>query len=197
MPLIIGTISDRRLLRDVLRKHAVHGVMHIAAKKQASESVTNPLLYYRENVEGLIAVLDVCQSEGVQHFVFSSSAATNGMPDVDLVTENTPCAPLTPYGESKLIGEWLVTGPRGRLRREDPNRVGLSGRTRPRRHNRERVGSVAASPLTVRRAAGGCGRHEDTPVNALRARDVSPRRVGRVSGLVDVGPCLFLECQIR
>jgi UDP-glucose 4-epimerase len=89
VPLIIGTIRDRRLVRDVLRKHAVHGVMHIAVKKQVSESVTNPLLYYRENVEGLIAVLDACQSEGVQHFVFSSSAATYGMPDVDLVTENT------------------------------------------------------------------------------------------------------------
>jgi len=108
VPLTIGTVRDRRLVRDVLRKHAVHGVVHIAAKKQVGESVTNPLLYYRENVEGLIAVLDACQSEGVQHFVFSSSAATYGMPDVDLVTENTPCAPLSPYGESKLIGEWLV-----------------------------------------------------------------------------------------
>ncbi len=88
VPLIIGTIRDRRLVRDVLRKHAVHGVMHIAAKKQVGESVTNPLLCYRENVEGLIAVLEACQSEGV-HFVFSSSAATYGMPDVDLVTENT------------------------------------------------------------------------------------------------------------
>lgn len=56
-------------------------------------------------MEGLIAVLDACQSEGVQHFVFSSSAATYGMPDVDLVTENAPCAPLSPDGESKLIGE--------------------------------------------------------------------------------------------
>ncbi len=64
-----------------------------------------PSLYYRENLEGLIAVLDACQSEGVQHFVFSSSAATYGMPDVDLVTENAPCAPLSPDGESKLIGE--------------------------------------------------------------------------------------------
>ncbi len=82
--------------------------MHIAAKKQVGESMADPLLYYRENVEGLIALAESCRDKGVDRFVFSSSAATYGLPDVELVDEDTPGAPLSPYGESKLIGEWLL-----------------------------------------------------------------------------------------
>jgi UDP-glucose 4-epimerase len=106
--LVEGTVLDRGLVRQVLGDHSVRGVVHIAAKKQVGESVADPLLYYRENVEGLVALLDGCREQGVDRFVFSSSAATYGLPDVDLVTEQTPGVPLSPYGESKLIGEWLL-----------------------------------------------------------------------------------------
>jgi len=108
IPLVVGSILDRPLMTDVLRQHEVHGVMHIAGKKQVGESVADPLLYYRENVGGLVSLLECCNGAGVQNLVFSSSAATYGLPDVDLVTENTPCHPLSPYGESKLAGEWLI-----------------------------------------------------------------------------------------
>ncbi len=103
-----GTLLDRSLVGEVLSRHDVTGVVHIAAKKQVGESMADPLLYYRENVEGLVALLDACRAEGVEQVVFSSSAATYGLPDVDLVTEDTPGVPLSPYGESKLIGEWLL-----------------------------------------------------------------------------------------
>ncbi len=103
-----GSVLDRGLVRRVLREHGVSGVVHIAAKKQVGESMADPLLYYRENVEGLIALLEGCQAKGVGSFVFSSSAATYGLPDVELVDEDTPGVPLSPYGESKLIGEWLL-----------------------------------------------------------------------------------------
>lgn len=103
-----GSVLDRALVPRVLREHEVTGVVHIAAKKQVGESVADPLLYYRENVEGLLALLEGCQDQGVDRFVFSSSAATYGLPDVDLVTEDTPGLPLSPYGESKLVGEWLL-----------------------------------------------------------------------------------------
>ena len=106
--LVHGSVLDRTLVRHLLDEHDVTGVVHIAAKKQVGESVADPLLYYRENVEGLIALLDGCRAQGVDSFVFSSSAATYGLPDVDLVTEDTPGVPLSPYGESKLIGEWLL-----------------------------------------------------------------------------------------
>ncbi|MEU5252388.1 UDP-glucose 4-epimerase GalE [Streptomyces longwoodensis] len=109
VPLEVGTVLDRDTVARVLRAHAVTGVVHIAGKKQVAESVERPLYYYRENVEGLRVLLDAAVEAGVDRFLFSSSAAVYGMPDVDLVTEETPCAPINPYGETKLAGEWLVS----------------------------------------------------------------------------------------
>jgi UDP-glucose 4-epimerase len=106
-PLVVGSVLDTALVRQAIREYEVGGVVHIAAKKQVGESVADPLLYYRENVGGLISVLDAVVAEGVESFVFSSSASTYGMPGVDLVTEDTPGHPMSPYGQTKLIGEWL------------------------------------------------------------------------------------------
>jgi UDP-glucose 4-epimerase len=106
--LVEGTVSDRRLLDRVLEEHQVTGVLHLAARKQVGESVERPLHYYRENVHGLTVLLEAVVEAGVRKFVFSSSAAVYGTPDVDLVTEETPCLPMNPYGETKLTGEWLV-----------------------------------------------------------------------------------------
>ena len=103
-----GSVRDRELVGRALREHDVRGVVHIAAKKQVGESVADPLLYYRENLDGLTALLDACREHGVDRFVFSSSAATYGLPDVEFVTEDTPGVPLSPYGETKLVGEWLL-----------------------------------------------------------------------------------------
>jgi len=103
-----GSVLDRGRLDEVLREHEVTGVVHIAARKQVGESVERPLDYYRANVEGLRIVLEAAANASVDRFLFSSSAAVYGMTDVDLVTEDTPCAPMSPYGETKLAGEWLV-----------------------------------------------------------------------------------------
>lgn len=108
IPLVVGSTLDGDRLARVLAEHAVTGVVHLAAKKQVGESVAQPLRYYRENVEGLRVLLEAVTAAEVSAFVFSSSAAVYGMPDVDLVTEETPCAPMSPYGETKLAGEWLV-----------------------------------------------------------------------------------------
>ncbi|GAA4920090.1 UDP-glucose 4-epimerase GalE [Streptomyces coeruleoprunus] len=109
VPLETGTVLDRDFLDRVLREHGVTGIVHIAGKKQVAESVAKPLYYYRENVEGMRVLLDAAVAVGVTRFLFSSSAAVYGMPDVDLVTEKTPCAPINPYGETKLAGEWMVS----------------------------------------------------------------------------------------
>ncbi|MFE6750121.1 UDP-glucose 4-epimerase GalE [Kitasatospora purpeofusca] len=106
--LVEGSTLDRTALDAAVRDHAVEGVLHFAAKKQVGESVEQPFLYYRENMIGLQTVLEAAAEGGVKRFLFSSSAAVYGMPDVDLVTESTPCAPMSPYGETKLAGEWLV-----------------------------------------------------------------------------------------
>ncbi|CQR64104.1 UDP-glucose 4-epimerase GalE [Streptomyces leeuwenhoekii] len=108
VPLVVGSVLDASLLARAIRDHAVTGVVHIAAKKQVGESVEQPLRYYRENVTGLRTLLEVMTDAGVGKLVFSSSAAVYGMPDVELVTEDTPCAPMSPYGETKLVGEWLI-----------------------------------------------------------------------------------------
>ncbi|RPK64897.1 UDP-glucose 4-epimerase [Streptomyces sp. ADI96-02] len=109
VPLVVGSVLDRELLDRVLVEHSVTGVVHIAGKKQVAESVERPLYYYRENVDGLRTLLEASAASGVGRFLFSSSAAVYGMPDVERVTEETPCRPLSPYGETKLAGERLVT----------------------------------------------------------------------------------------
>lgn len=107
-PLVVGSVLDHDLVGRTIGEHGVTGVVHIAAKKQVGESVADPLLYYRENVAGLVTLLQACRDGAVEQVVFSSSAATYGLPDVDRVDEDTPAVPLSPYGESKLVGEWLL-----------------------------------------------------------------------------------------
>jgi len=108
VPLVVASTLDADAVARAVAEHDVTGVVHLAAKKQVGESVEQPLRYYRENVEGLRVLLEAVTAAGVPSFVFSSSAAVYGMPDVDLVTEDTPCLPMSPYGETKLAGEWLV-----------------------------------------------------------------------------------------
>ncbi|MGY1716363.1 UDP-glucose 4-epimerase GalE [Geodermatophilus sp. SYSU D01106] len=108
VPLVRGDVGDPEVLDRVFTRYDVHGVVHMAAKKQVGESVARPTLYYRENVGGLTTLLDAMQRHDTGVLVFSSSAAVYGSPDVDLVTEQTPTVPMSPYGETKLVGEWLV-----------------------------------------------------------------------------------------
>src|SRR3954469_9009140 len=94
VPLVVGSTLDGSLVTRILREHAVSGVVHLAAKKQVEESVRRPLYYYEQNVDGLRSVLQAATSTGVESFVFSSSAAVYGEPDVALVGEDTPCRPV-------------------------------------------------------------------------------------------------------
>ncbi|MFD5032187.1 UDP-glucose 4-epimerase GalE [Streptomyces sp. NPDC058405] len=108
IPLVRGSLLDRRLVDRTLAGHEVTGVVHLAGKKQVGESVEQPLAYYRENLYGLTVLLEAVVAAGVRRFLFSSSAAVYGVPDVELITERTPAVPINPYGETKLAGEWLV-----------------------------------------------------------------------------------------
>jgi len=108
VPFVRGTIVDGDLVRHALVDHEVTGVVHLAGFKYAGVSVQQPLLTYQQNVTGTAVLLEQMQAAGVGQIVFSSSAATYGTPDVDLVTEATATRPESPYGESKLIGEWLL-----------------------------------------------------------------------------------------
>jgi UDP-glucose 4-epimerase len=108
VPVVGGSVLDEPTVRKVLRGHRVSGVVHLAAKKAVAESVADPLHYYRENVGGFETLLRAMCAEDVAQIVFSSSAAVYGMPDVELVTEQTPPRPINPYGETKLVCEWML-----------------------------------------------------------------------------------------
>jgi UDP-glucose 4-epimerase len=108
VPFLRASILDREVVRDALVEHDVAGVIHLAGFKYAGVSVQKPLLTYEQNVAGTVSLLSAMEEAGVDKIVFSSSAATFGTPDVDLVTEQTPTSPESPYGESKLIGEWIL-----------------------------------------------------------------------------------------
>ncbi|OJX95971.1 MAG: UDP-glucose 4-epimerase GalE [Micrococcales bacterium 73-15] len=108
VPFIVASILDTEVLAAAMREHGVTGVVHLAGFKYAGESVTRPLHTYTQNVTGTVHLLEAMREAGVGAIVFSSSAATYGTPHVDLVTETTPTRPESPYGESKLIGEWLI-----------------------------------------------------------------------------------------
>jgi UDP-glucose 4-epimerase len=108
VPFVRASILDGKAVLSTLRENGVEGVIHLAGFKYAGVSVQRPLHTYAQNVQGTATLLDAMVEAGVHNLVFSSSAATFGTPDVDLVTEQTPTGPESPYGESKLIGEWLI-----------------------------------------------------------------------------------------
>lgn len=94
-------------LAEVLREHSVTSVIHFVALKAAGESVEQPGRYYRHNVAALATVLEAMQASEVAGLVFSSSAAVYGDAALPLTEETTP-QPINPYGQTKLVGEWLV-----------------------------------------------------------------------------------------
>lgn len=108
VPLVRASILDTDAVLAAMREHGVTGVVHLAGFKYAGVSVQRPLHTYQQNVTGTAHLLRAAAEAGVGSVVFSSSAAVYGTPHTDLVTEATPPAPESPYGESKLIGEWLL-----------------------------------------------------------------------------------------
>ncbi|WP_158862785.1 UDP-glucose 4-epimerase GalE [Leifsonia sp. AG29] len=108
VPFYRGTILDGALLEHVFAENRISGVVHVAGFKYAGVSVQRPLHTYEQNVTGTAVLLATMQEAGVDAVVFSSSAAVYGTPPTDTVTEATPKNPESPYGESKLIGEWLL-----------------------------------------------------------------------------------------
>jgi len=108
VPFYRGSVGNTDLLRHILAVHQISGVVHLAGFKYAGVSVSRPLHTYTENVTGMVALLQAMAERQVDKIVFSSSAAVFGTPTDDLVTEASATRPESPYGESKLIGEWLL-----------------------------------------------------------------------------------------
>jgi len=96
------------VLTQTMKDHGIESVIHFAAQKQVGVSVIEPEFYYHQNLGGMNDLLTAMRAAAVDKLVFSSSAATYGMPDVPMVTEDIVCQPINPYGETKLVGEWMA-----------------------------------------------------------------------------------------
>lgn len=108
VPIVRASIADGQAVTRALQEYAVDGVVHLAAKKAAGESVHLPLTYYRENVLGMLVLLEAMQAVSVKKLVYSSSAAVYGTPARNPITEDFPLIPESPYGETKVVGEWMT-----------------------------------------------------------------------------------------
>lgn len=103
-----GDLLDRVVLAELFNSHQFDAVMHFSAKSLVGESVQNPEIYYSNNVTGTWNLLQQMRESGVRNFVFSSTAATFGMPVKAAIDESHPQNPINPYGKSKLMVEWML-----------------------------------------------------------------------------------------
>lgn len=105
---IEGDTGDKDLVKRLLEQYSVKSVMHFAAHTIVPESVEQPLKYYGNNTCSTRALLECCADAGVSHFIFSSTAAVYGVPQTGIINEDTPTAPINPYGSSKLMSEKML-----------------------------------------------------------------------------------------
>ena len=108
VPFYQGDIEDADLLARIFAEQGTRAVMHFAGSIIVPESVENPLKYYHNNTAKSRALIAAAVAAGVPHFIFSSTAATYGIPEVSPVSEDTPRMPINPYGMSKLMTEIML-----------------------------------------------------------------------------------------
>lgn len=124
---IRADVSDQATVQRALTRHSIETVLHFAALAYVGESVDNPLWYYRNNIEGLIALLEAIDASNVRNVVFSSSCSTYGQPAADMipVREDCPQNPMSPYGRTKLQGEHILSD-FAEMRRRAGRPIGLA-----------------------------------------------------------------------
>lgn len=108
VPFYEGDIEDGALLARIVAEQQIGAIMHFAGSVVVPESVSDPLKYYHNNTAKTRSLIASAVAGGVKHFIFSSTAATYGIPEVSPVTEDTPQVPINPYGMSKLMSEYML-----------------------------------------------------------------------------------------
>jgi UDP-glucose 4-epimerase len=108
VPLVRGDCGDEALLKRLIREFGVTAIVHFAGSIVVPDSVTNPLGYYLNNTVRSRALIAAAVEGGVRNFIFSSTAAVYGEPDVSPIAENSAMQPISPYGASKLMTEWML-----------------------------------------------------------------------------------------
>ena len=108
VPLILGDFGDEALLDKIVSEHGITAIIHFAARIVVPESVSDPLGYYLNNTAKARSLIAGAIRNNIKHFIFSSTAAVYGNPKANPVSENEPLAPVSPYGRSKLMVEWML-----------------------------------------------------------------------------------------
>ena len=108
VPFVEGNIDDGRLVAATIARHGICAIVHFAGSVVVPESVVDPLKYYLNNTVRTRALLEAAVTAGIAHFLFSSTAATYGIPEVIPVREDSPTVPINPYGMSKLMTEAML-----------------------------------------------------------------------------------------
>jgi len=103
-----GDVSDVSLMTEVIREHGAGAILHFAGSLLVEESTKDPLKYYRNNTAASRSLIEAAVAGGCKHFVFSSTAATYGVPEAVPIPEGAPRRPINPYGRSKLMTEEIL-----------------------------------------------------------------------------------------
>jgi UDP-glucose 4-epimerase len=106
--LVVGDLKDKDKLDNLMREEKFQAIIHFAASIVVPESVENPLKYYLNNTSNTTLLINLAIKNNVPYFVFSSTAAVYGMPEVVPVNEQSQVAPINPYGRSKVMSEWVI-----------------------------------------------------------------------------------------
>lgn len=107
-PLIEADLADKKAILQAIRDHQIEAVIHFAANAYVGESMQNPAKYFRNNVANMLNLLEAQHESGIKHMVFSSSCTTYGIPERVPISEDFPQSAISPYGESKLMGEKML-----------------------------------------------------------------------------------------
>lgn len=207
VPLIEGDIGDGALVARVLRDHKVSAVMHFAGSIVVPESVIRPLDYYRNNTANTLTLIQAAVAEGVENFIFSSTAAVYGAAAQVPIPEDAPTNPINPYGASKLMSEWMLRdaarahGLRTAVLRyfnvagADPQ--GRSGQASPMSTHLIKIASEAA--LGIRPELAIYGDNYPTPDGTcvrdyIHVSDLADAHVAALRHLLGGGDSIILNC---